>query len=214
METKMFSIILCLLVLEATGSSLKNLTSIQHGTENASARSSLINQQATVTQFDVVGYGTTLFNIIYRHILPDESENQFAFLKIVRSRAERFKTGKQLANLLSSTTNHLPSLKTNGVYPPSAWSNLLIAGVGKKPSGVREREYHAEKKLINSMHTMDDYYDKTYGFVCPWLIILGSAYDTCCGLTIRGKQYDKTLEIVYKRVTGKLTPQMTTCMLD
>jgi hypothetical protein len=39
METKLFSIVLCLLVLEAAGSSLKNLTSIQHGTENASARS-------------------------------------------------------------------------------------------------------------------------------------------------------------------------------
>jgi hypothetical protein len=39
METKLFSIVLCLLVLEAAGSSLKNLTSIQHGTENAFARS-------------------------------------------------------------------------------------------------------------------------------------------------------------------------------
>ena len=39
METKLFSIILCLLVLETSSSSLKNLTSIQHGTENASARS-------------------------------------------------------------------------------------------------------------------------------------------------------------------------------
>ncbi|CAB4022997.1 Hypothetical predicted protein, partial [Paramuricea clavata] len=41
METKLFSIVLCLLILEAAGSSLKNLTSIQHGTENASARSTV-----------------------------------------------------------------------------------------------------------------------------------------------------------------------------
>ncbi|CAB4022996.1 Hypothetical predicted protein [Paramuricea clavata] len=187
METKLFSIILCLLALEATGSSLKNLTSIQHGTENASARSAPISQPPPVVRFDFDAYGTLIFTIIYNRILVAEKRNQFAFLMIVRSEAKRFEVPGNLANLLQST-NYLPSLKTDGVYPPNARSNLVIAGVGKKPRGASELAYHAEKKLINSMPTMDRYYDEAYGLICPWLIMLGSAYDTCCGCSIRGYQ--------------------------
>ena len=206
METKLFSIILCLLVLEATGSSLKNLTSIQHRTEDASARSSL----RASTPFDFFNYGKEHYDTIYRHIPQVETKSQFAFLMIVRSKAERWGVPQHVATFLNGDET-FQSLKTAQVYPSDKQSNLVIAGVTfvGKPRGTKDLPYHAENKLIDAMPTMDAFYDQTYGYICPWLIILGSNFDTCCGKKkFQGKQHDKTLEIVYRRATGKLTPEL------
>ncbi|CAB4019540.1 Hypothetical predicted protein, partial [Paramuricea clavata] len=180
METKLFSIILCLLVLEATGSSLKNQTSIQHRTENASARS-LSTQPVTFTIFfDFFGYGRQLYNYIYSRVPLNEKGSQFAFLMIARSEAKRWEVPKRVGDYLNAY--YLPSLKTAQVYPQDAQSNLVIAGVtyNNKPKS-KDIPFHAEQKIINVMYIMDRFYERVYGKVCPWLILLGSAFDTCCG---------------------------------
>ena len=202
METKLFSIILCLLVLEATGSSLKNLTSIQHGTENASARSMLTG---TVT-FDFFDHCKKLYARIYNYIPPDEKKNHFAFLMIVPSYHFRWFIPDGMRTSMLNTG--LPSLQTAEVYPPNAVSNLVIAGVTHPKPRTGDLPAHAEQKLINVMITMDRFYDATFGYICPWFIVLGSAFDTCCGKDFEGKQHDKTLEIVYRRATGKLTTEI------
>jgi hypothetical protein len=180
METKLFSIILCLLVLETSSSSLKNLTSIQHGTENASARSFLAS---TYEDFSFFEYGKKHYDIIYPHIPTYDKKNQFAFLMIARSFQKRWWMPRDVSIFLKGTED-LPNLKTEILWPPGAFSNLVIAGVTYegKPEGVKDLPFHAENKLLDVMlTTMDEYYDETYGLFCPWLIVLGSKFDTCCG---------------------------------
>ena len=202
METKLFSIILCLLVLEATGSSLKNLTSIQHGTENASARSMFTG----TVKFDFFDYCKKLYAKIYNYLPLNERENHFAFLMIVHSYDQLWFIPNGMKTAMQD--RGLPSLQTAQVYPPSAASNLVIAGVTHPKPPTEDLPAHAEQKLINNMIKMDTFYDRTFGYICPWFIVLGSAFDTCCGKGYEGKQHDKTLEIVYRRATGKLTTEI------
>ena len=187
METKLFSIVLCLLVLEAAGSSLKNLTSIQHGTENASARSFLAS---TYEEFSFFEYGKKYYTDINSCIQPYDRVSQFAFLMIARSFQKRWDIPPSVSKYLHGKT-YLPNLKEKNVWPPDAKSNLVIAGVtseGKPRCTPQDLPFHAENKLIDVMLTMDAYYDQKYGFICPWLIILGSNFDTCCGnKQFRGK---------------------------
>ena len=199
METKLFSIVLCLLVLEAAGSSLKNLTSIQHGTENASARSistvgteSAQEMKVPSTQgmkrpstqestegslkgFPMQDYDRELYERIKGAL---SNQQPFSFLMMANSYGTRFDYPKAVSNALAKNP---VDLDTNGIFPPDAKSNLVIVTndvSAKIPTS-------AEEKLVSSMPEMTGYYDTQYidttteKVSCPLIVVLGSTSDTC-----------------------------------
>jgi hypothetical protein len=202
MEAKFLTIILCLLVLEATGARLTNLTSIQHRTENAS-------KAATVPTVDNTGtstatntgvstatstggfvsprsYSQQLYKLIEDHLPSDDDlGTQIAFIMIAQTPETRFVfPNQQVARALGG--GRLPDLKTDQIFPRSARSNLVIAGVTyeDKPFDSSDLPFHSEQKLVPAMITMDDFNDHQQdrtlkNLVCPWLIVLGSTFDTC-----------------------------------
>ncbi len=201
MEAKFLTIILCLLVLEATGARLTNLTSIQHRTENASKATTVPSDNtgtstaistgvstATSTGGYVSprGYSQKLYKLIEDH-LPSDNDlgTQIAFIMIAQTRETRFDfPNRQVARALGS--GQLPDLKTDQIFPWDARSNLVIAGVTyeNKPFDSSDLPFHSEQKLIPEMITMDDFNDRQQdptlqNLVCPWLIVLGSTFDTC-----------------------------------
>ena len=192
MEGKLFYIILLLLEFNANGLRLQNVTS-----KNLTKRS--INQKfgnsfnqrpqnrppplprALPGNSNYVTYARYIYNDIASKLHWTEQGSQFAFLLIVHTWDTRFELKNGLVrNMMNNPDQSVPRLKTGEVYPRSAQSNLVIAGVDeRKPSGKGDYPYHSEQHLIPSLVIMDNYCDTQFGLICPELIILGSTYDTC-----------------------------------
>ena len=197
MEAKFLTINLCLLVLEATGARLTNLTPIQHRTENASKAAAVASSTSQVSrsyigagrqaaEFPLINYGRGLYKLIERHLLSEDIGTQIGFTVIAQTKDTRFVFHNVDVARALQGNGKLPPLKEDEVFPEDAQSNLVIAGVTYegKPYGPKDVPYHSEQKLIPEMITMDDYNDHQQdpylqNLYCPWLIMLGSTRNTC-----------------------------------
>lgn len=189
--TRLLVVFLCAFASEVNGAHLATAISHRHPTGNASARSALEETTTKVApktiSFSLNQYAQRLYDRINSHLNEVDQGVQFAFIMIVRSYELRFDFPQAMKDRMTGSDVSLPPLNKGGTYPADGNSNLVIAGLDRsKPmqGGGRDTPYHSEQQVIAKMPAMDNYYDHHYfenleNLICPWIIILGSKFDTC-----------------------------------